>query len=74
MARVKAKRKSAGKKSPPAAGGRLKQLLLPRARVLVALVVIGLLGWGMHSLWDTQLSRNPRHAANSTGFPAQGGH
>ena len=52
MARVKAKRKSSGKKSDPAAGGRLKQLLLPRARVLVALVVIGLLGWGMHSLWE----------------------
>ncbi len=52
MARVKAKRKSSSRKSVSAAGGRVRHLLLPRARVLVALVVIGVLGWGMHSLWD----------------------
>lgn len=52
MARIKAKRKSSEKKSTPATGGRLSQLLLPRARVVVALVVIGLLGWGMNSLWE----------------------
>lgn len=51
MARTKSKRKSSGKRTPPAAGGRRRQMLLPRARVLVALFVVGLLGWGMHSLW-----------------------
>lgn len=49
MARAKSKRKKSAQY--PSAGGRLR-LLLPRARVLVALIVIGLLGWGMNSLWQ----------------------
>ena len=51
MAPSKSKRKTSAKKAPSAAGGRIRQLVLPRARVLVALFVVGLLGWGMHSLW-----------------------
>lgn len=36
-------------KTKPLAGGRM---FLPRARVLVALAVIGLMGWGVHELWQ----------------------
>jgi hypothetical protein len=51
MARIKTKHKSSGKK--PASGvSRRTKLLLPRTRVLVALAVVGLLGWGMQSLWQ----------------------
>jgi len=49
--RDKAKGKSADKKLASSPDGRAQQFL-PRARVLVALVVVGLLGWGMHSLWE----------------------
>ena len=76
MARVKAKRKSADQEQ--AGGGRLGQLLLPKARVLVALIVIGLLGWGMHTLWEqvgpSVIQRNQHllHAERitSTALPA----
>jgi hypothetical protein len=51
MARGKSKGESSRKKTA-VGGGRVRSLLLPRARVLLALCVIGLLGWGMHSLWQ----------------------
>lgn len=49
MAKAKSKGKASAKRSISAAGGRL---LLPRARVVLALGVIALLGWGMHAVWQ----------------------
>lgn len=48
MARKKKKKKQA----PQTTWGRAKQLLFLRARVLVALGVVGLFGWGMYSVWQ----------------------
>ena len=51
MARIKKKSKSVAKKPTTDSGSRSK-FLLPRARVIVALAVVGMLGWGMQSLWQ----------------------
>ena len=51
MARNKPNRNSSGRKSS-SPSGRGGQTLLPRARVLLVLVVVGLLGWGMRSVWQ----------------------
>jgi len=47
--KLKKKRK---KGSPPAGRARANRLLWSRGRAVVALFVVALLGWGMHSVWQ----------------------
>lgn len=54
MVRIKTKQKKSSRKAEPAPTrlGRARQLFLPRLKVLVALTVVALLGWGMHGIWQ----------------------
>jgi len=53
VVQIKTKRKAARKGKPaPTRVGLARRLLVPRARVVVALVVVGLLGWGLHGVWQ----------------------
>ncbi len=52
MTRVKTNRKAKRKQSRTRSPGQGVRFFLPRARVLLALAVVGVLGWGMHSLWQ----------------------
>ncbi|MGI9427470.1 MAG: hypothetical protein ACR2NM_02350, partial [Bythopirellula sp.] len=53
MVRIKTNRKSSKAEQAPASPiGRARRLIVQRFRVLVALVVVALLGWGMHSVWQ----------------------
>jgi len=52
MVRIKTNQKAKPKKKPVATPlGRASRLLMPRARVVVALAVVALLGWGMMGVW-----------------------
>jgi len=70
MVRIKTRQKAAGKKKLPATRqGRARQMILPRltmlrVRVLVALIVVVLLGWGMNRAWQhfaPQISRRANY-------------
>ena len=56
MVRIKTNQKKARGNSKPAAEAtrlrRAARLLKQRARVIVALTVVALLGWGMHTVWQ----------------------
>ncbi len=55
MATVKKKRKStrsAESADRRSIGDRAKSLFIPRLRVIIVLVVVGLLGWGMNGVWN----------------------
>ena len=52
MVRIKTNQKTSKKPKLPASRlGRAGRLIAQRARVLVALTVVALLGWGMQSIW-----------------------
>ena len=53
MVRIKTNRKSAGtRKQPATPRGFTRWLVVRRARALIVLLVVGLLGWGMHAVWQ----------------------